>query len=91
MKTNYWLYPTEVFPEMGYSEPKTPKKRCGNCTHGAISREGAYIPGWKCLLMEKKYRKLNPKRRIHEPPCIYSEVDIRFGICNKWERKPKIK
>jgi len=87
MKTDdYWVYPKDIFPELNYNEPITPKKRCGNCIHGLISREGAYIPGWQCILMKKLYRKKYPKRRIYEPPCLYNEVDIRFGICNKWMR-----
>jgi len=85
---NFWVYPNDIFPKFNYKPPIIPEKRCGNCIHGLISREGAYIPGWQCSLMDKLYRKKYPKRRTHEPPCIYNEVDIRFGVCDNWKVNP---
>lgn len=90
IKDNYFIEPQKALPELNYRVPKKPERNCGNCIHGYTTRPGACIPGWGCKLMEKLWIKKGHK--IYEPPCIYSEVDQVYGICDEWRgAKQKIK
>ena len=71
---------------MGYKEPKEPKN-CGRCRHSEVTNPGAYIPGLRCLVMAKIYKR----RKKEFGNC---QVDLDLGTCRlfnmKWPEINKI-
>jgi hypothetical protein len=57
-----------------YHEPKIKDERCGKCCHSYCFNPGAYIPGYRCKLIEKMIAKGERKSNVI--------LDLAFGSCN---------